>query len=159
MFFFSKQSPSQVVLVVKNPPPNASHIRDGGFDPWVGNIPWIREATHSSILAWGESHGQRGLVGCSPWGRKDLDTTERMHTHRSLETHLQTLKKNKNYLVFQISQPGTAGRKMTYGKTNACWKSQVSVQALPAAPLDHTRYLQHTRHSFRHLDTTKHKNG
>ena len=24
----------------------------------------------------GESHGQRSLVGCGPWGRKELDTTE-----------------------------------------------------------------------------------
>ena len=31
--------------------------------------------THFSILA-GESHGQRSLVGYSPWGRKELDTTE-----------------------------------------------------------------------------------
>ena len=31
-------------------------------------------AIHSSILAW-ESHGQRTLVGYSPWGRKELDTT------------------------------------------------------------------------------------
>ena len=29
-------------------------------------------ATHSSILAW-ESHGQRNLVGCSPWGHKELN--------------------------------------------------------------------------------------
>ena len=32
-------------------------------------------ATHSSILA-GESHGQRSLVGCGPWGLKELDMTE-----------------------------------------------------------------------------------
>ena len=32
-------------------------------------------ATHSSILA-GESYGQRSLVGYSPWGHKELDTTE-----------------------------------------------------------------------------------
>ena len=32
-------------------------------------------ATHSSILA-GKSHGQRSLVGYSPWGCKELDTTE-----------------------------------------------------------------------------------
>ena len=32
-------------------------------------------ATHSSILA-GESHGWRSLVGYSPQGRKELDTTE-----------------------------------------------------------------------------------
>ena len=32
-------------------------------------------ATHSSILH-GESHGQRSLAGCSPWGLKESDTTE-----------------------------------------------------------------------------------
>ena len=35
--------------------------------------------THSSNLAWilpGESHGQRNLVGYSPWGCKGLDITE-----------------------------------------------------------------------------------
>ena len=29
----------------------------------------------------GESHGQRSLVGCSPRGRKESDTTERLHFH------------------------------------------------------------------------------
>ena len=32
-------------------------------------------ATHSSILP-GELHGQRNLAGYSPWGHKELDTTE-----------------------------------------------------------------------------------
>ena len=41
-----------------------------------------RMATHSSILAW-RIHGQRGLVGYSPWGHKELDMTER--AHRELE--------------------------------------------------------------------------
>ena len=27
----------------------------------------------------GKSHGWRNLVGYSPWGRKELDTTERLH--------------------------------------------------------------------------------
>ena len=35
-------------------------------------------AAHSSILP-GESHGWRSLVGYSPWGRKESDTTERLH--------------------------------------------------------------------------------
>ena len=35
-------------------------------------------ATHSSSLP-GESHGWRSLVGYSPWGRKETDTTERLH--------------------------------------------------------------------------------
>ena len=32
-------------------------------------------ATHSSILAW-RIHGWMNLVGYSPWGHKELDTTE-----------------------------------------------------------------------------------
>ena len=35
-------------------------------------------ASHSSILAW-KSYGQRSLVGYSPWGHKESDTTERLH--------------------------------------------------------------------------------
>ena len=33
-------------------------------------------ATHSRILP-GKSHGQRSLVGYSPWGRRESDPTER----------------------------------------------------------------------------------
>ena len=48
-------------------------------------------ATHSSILFFffipvfllGESHGQRSLVGYSPWGHKELDTTEQLKAHAS----------------------------------------------------------------------------
>ena len=36
------------------------------------------------VLLPGKSHGWRGLVGCSPWGRKELDTTERLPFHFSL---------------------------------------------------------------------------
>ena len=32
----------------------------------------------------GKSHGRRSLVGCSPWGREESDTTERLHFHFSL---------------------------------------------------------------------------
>ena len=40
-------------------------------------------APHSVLLP-GKSHGQRSLVGCSPWGRKESDTTEQLHFHFSL---------------------------------------------------------------------------
>ena len=29
-------------------------------------------------------HGQRSLLGCSPCGRKDLDTTERLNTEQHI---------------------------------------------------------------------------
>ena len=35
------------------------------------------------VLLPGKSHGQRSLVGCSPWGREESDTTERLHFHFS----------------------------------------------------------------------------
>ena len=37
-------------------------------------------ATHPSTLP-GKSHGQRNMVGYSPWGRKESDMTERLHFH------------------------------------------------------------------------------
>ena len=36
------------------------------------------------LLLPGKSHGWRSLVGCSPWGREGLDTTEWLHFHFSL---------------------------------------------------------------------------
>ena len=36
------------------------------------------------VLLPGKSHGWRSLVGCSPRGRKESDTTERLHFHFSL---------------------------------------------------------------------------
>ena len=54
------------------------------FDPWAGKIPWRRKWQPTPVFLPGKSHGQRILVGYSPWGRKELDATEqqitRMHT-------------------------------------------------------------------------------
>ena len=36
------------------------------------------------VLLPGESHGQRSLVGCSPWGGEESDTTEWLHFHFSV---------------------------------------------------------------------------
>ena len=35
----------------------------------------------SPVLLPGKSHGWRSLVGCSPWGHEESDTTERLHFH------------------------------------------------------------------------------
>ena len=35
------------------------------------------------VLLPGKPHGRRSLVGCSPWGREESDTTERLHFHFS----------------------------------------------------------------------------
>ena len=48
------------------------------FLGWEDCLPEEME-THSSILP-GEFHGQRSLVGYSPWGCKELDTSEQLIT-------------------------------------------------------------------------------
>ena len=48
------------------------------FDPWVGKIPWSRKWQPTLVFLPGQSHGQKSLVGYSPWGHKELDTTERL---------------------------------------------------------------------------------
>ena len=55
--------------------------RRPGFDPWVGKVPWRRKWQPTPVFMPGESHGPRSLLGYSPWGRKELDTTERLHFH------------------------------------------------------------------------------
>ena len=45
---------------------------------------WRRQWHPTPVLLPGKSHGQRSLVGCRPWGRKESDMTERFHFHFSL---------------------------------------------------------------------------
>ena len=47
-----------------------------GFDPWIRKIPWRRAWQPTPVFLPGESNGQRSLAGYSPWGCKELDTTE-----------------------------------------------------------------------------------
>jgi len=44
--------------------------RRQGFDPWSGKIPWRRKWQLTPVFLPGKSHGQRSLVGYSPWGGK-----------------------------------------------------------------------------------------
>ena len=50
--------------------------RRAGFDPWVTKIPWRRKWQPTPVFSPVELHGQRSLVGYTPWGCKELDTTE-----------------------------------------------------------------------------------
>ena len=47
--------------------------------PWVGKILWRRKWQPTPVLLPGKFHEQRSLVGYSPLGCKESDTTERLH--------------------------------------------------------------------------------
>ena len=51
-------------------------VRRPWFSPWVWKIPWRREWQPTPVFLRGEFHGQRSLIGYSPWDHKALDTTE-----------------------------------------------------------------------------------
>ena len=50
-------------------------------------ITWRRKWKPTPVFLPGKFFGQRILMGCSPWGYRELDTTERSHTHARAHTH------------------------------------------------------------------------
>ena len=70
--------------------------------PGVGRSP--REG-NSPVLLPGESHGWRSLLGYSPQGRKELDTTKRLHSltqrqnSNSLAAAAAAIKQSQGLLV------------------------------------------------------------
>ena len=73
IFILFHQNPFLCIVLVKRLPT----MWEPGFDPWVGKISWRRKWQPTPVFLPGESHGWRSMVGYSPWGRKELDTTER----------------------------------------------------------------------------------
>ena len=69
-------------------------FQKGGLYVSLWLIHWRRQWDPTPVLLPGKSHGQRSLVGCSPWGREESDMTERLHFHaleKEMETHSSVL--------------------------------------------------------------------
>ena len=60
------------------------------FNPWVGKIPRRGKWQPTTVFLAGKSHGQRSLVGYSPWGHKELDTTEGLNNNNQQITGMKT---------------------------------------------------------------------
>ena len=50
---------------------------DPGSIPGSGRLPWRSDRLPTPVLLPGKSHARRTLVGCSPWGHEESDTTEK----------------------------------------------------------------------------------
>ena len=59
-------------------------LKGRSFSPWVGKIPWRRAWHPTPVFLPGESHGQRSLVGYSPRGHTESNTTKRLRMHARL---------------------------------------------------------------------------
>ena len=62
-----------------------------GFNPWIGKIPWRRKWKPTPVFLPENSHEWRSLVGYSPWGHQDSDSTERLHFTSLLSAVLMLL--------------------------------------------------------------------
>ena len=79
---------------IKNTPANSGHARDAGSIPGSGRSPEEGKGSPLSILPR-KSHGQRSLVGYSPWGRESwTQLSTGIHTHTHTHTHTDTGKLN-----------------------------------------------------------------
>ena len=91
---------------------------------------WFLEkamAPHSSTLAW-KIHGWRSLVGCSPWGREEADTTERLHFHFSLSFIGEGNSKPLQCSCLENPRDGEAWWAAIYGVAQSrTWLKQLSI--------------------------------
>ena len=78
--------------MVKNPPVNAGGIRDMGSTPGLERCPEGGNGNSLQYSCLENPHGQRSLVGYSPWSHKEPDTTEGTAPmaciHSSVDRHL-----------------------------------------------------------------------
>ena len=68
------------------------------FDPWVGRIPWRRKWKPTPVFLPGKFHGQRSLVGYSPWDHRESDTTKHVHTENTQKETRNEKKQNAHSL-------------------------------------------------------------
>ena len=96
-----------MVLVVKNPPANAGHARNTGSIAGLGRSPG--NGNLSPVFLPGKFHGQRSLVGYSPRGHKESDTTERLSACACTRTHTHT--HTRTQLLYNVVLVSTAQQK------------------------------------------------
>ena len=76
------------------------------FKAWTCYI-WRRQWQSTPVLLPGKSHGWRSLVGCSPWGREESDTTKQTHFHfHELEKKMATHSSVLAWRIPGMGQPG-----------------------------------------------------
>ena len=62
--------------MVKTLPVTRGDEGDVGLIPGLGTSPGVGNGKPTSVFLPGKFHEQRSLVGYSPWGHKELDTTQ-----------------------------------------------------------------------------------
>ena len=87
------------------------------------------------VLLPGKSHGWRSLIGCSPWGLEEWDTTERLQFHFSLFTLMHWRRKWQPTPVFW---PGESqGRGAWWAAIYGAAQSRTRLKRLSSSSMCH----------------------
>ena len=89
----------------KEPTCQCKRLKRRRFNPWVEKIPWRRTWQPTSVILPGELHGQRSLVGYSPWGHKEPDMTEETWHTNIKDCFPPTAKKSRGRQWLALVQP------------------------------------------------------
>ena len=71
------------------------------------------------VLLPGKSRGRRSLEGCSPWGRRESDTTEQLSSHFSLSYMEKEMATHSSVLAWRIPGTGEPGGYRLWGRTES----------------------------------------
>ena len=82
-------------------------------------FPRRRQWHPTPVLLPGKSHGWRSLVGCSPWGLEESDTTERLPFHFSLSCIGEGNGNPLQYSCLENPRDGGAWWAAVYGVTQS----------------------------------------
>ena len=118
--------------VVKNPPETQEKACVAGDMFSIlgsGKIPWRKKWQPTPVFLPGEFHGQRSLVGYSPWGCKESDTTEQTHA-REIKYTLTTQSGNST-LVYLTKRNGITCPRKTCECSQRLYASQPRTEKNP----------------------------
>ena len=73
-------------------------------------MPWRRARQPIPVFLPGESHGQRSLAGCRPWGRKEADMAEATE-HAQMQVKLKSFCKAEE-TIYNIKRQPTEREKI-----------------------------------------------
>ena len=114
----------------KEPTCQCKRYKRRGFNPWVRKIPWRRAWQPTPVFLPRESHGQRNLTDYSPWGCKELDTTEETwHSEMWIDMHALYPRRSSDEIA-SLDQPFAL---LPSAMRTACPKQGLLLQ--PASPI------------------------
>ena len=118
------------------------------FDPWVREIHCRRKCQPTPVFLPGKSYWQRSLVGYSPRGCKELDTTEQLHFHMLEKMMLKILQARlQQYVNCELPDVQADFRKQRGTRdqiANICWiieKAREFQRNMYFCFTDHTKAL------------------